>query len=47
MNDFSVWLENSVGESELSREINMIDPYAYNSDDLRSLLIQSIEKRIK
>jgi small-conductance mechanosensitive channel len=47
MNDFSVWLENSVGESELSREINMIDPYAYNSDGLRSLLIQSIEKRIK
>ncbi len=46
-NDFSLWLEKSLGEPELSREIAGIDPGAYSLEDLRSLLIQRIEKSIR
>jgi hypothetical protein len=46
-NDFSVWLERDLGESELGQEIGRINPYAYAPDELRSKLIQCIEKRIK
>jgi small-conductance mechanosensitive channel len=46
-NDFSIWLEKSMDESELGREIARIDPYTYSLEGLRSLLIQTIEKHIK
>ena len=47
MNDFSTWLEDSLEEAELGREINQINPYNYNPEDFRSELIRSIEKHIK
>ena len=47
MNDFSMWLEDSLGESELGREISQINPYTYTPEGLRSELIRLIEKRIK
>jgi len=46
-NDFSVWLENSMGEPELAQEISRFDPYSYTLEGTRSLLMQLIEKRIK
>lgn len=46
-NDFSVWLQDSLGEPELAQEIARLDPYTYSLEGLRSTLIQLIEKRIK
>jgi len=45
-NDFSAWLANSLGESELAQKIASLDPYSYTLDGLRSSLIQLIEKEI-
>jgi hypothetical protein len=47
LNDFSAWLEENLGEAELSKEIARLDPYTYSLEGLRSALIQLIEKRIK
>lgn len=46
-NDFSVWLEDSLGEAELGDKIARLDPYGYTMEGLRSQLIQLIEKRVK
>jgi small-conductance mechanosensitive channel len=46
-NDFSMWLEKSMEESELARDVARIDPYTYSLEGLRSLLVQTIEKHIK
>jgi hypothetical protein len=46
-NDFSMWLEESLGEADLARDILQLDPYTYNLEGLRSSLIQLIEKHIK
>jgi small-conductance mechanosensitive channel len=47
LNDFSIWIQDSVGETELGEEIARLDPYTYTLEALRSALIQLIEKRIK
>ncbi len=47
LNDFSIWMQNSLGETELAEEIARLDPYTYTLEGLRSALIQLIEKRIK
>ena len=47
LNDFSIWLQDSLGESELGEEIGRLDPYTYTLEGLRSALIRLIEKRIK
>lgn len=47
MNDFSIWLEDSLDEKELADRIGRLDPYTYTLEGLRSTLIQLIEKRIK
>ena len=44
-NDFSVWIENSLGETELARVIARLDPYTQTLDDLRRGLIQLVERR--
>jgi small-conductance mechanosensitive channel len=46
-NDFSAWLEDSLGEPSLAEEVARLDPYNYTLEGLRSALIQLIEKRIK
>ena len=45
-NDFSVWLDTSLGETELARIIARLDPYTQTLDDLRKTLIQHVEKRV-
>lgn len=47
LNDFSIWLHDSLEEPELAEQVARLDPYTYTLEGLRSTLIQSIEKRIK
>jgi len=47
LNDFSVWLDQNLGEKELSESIARLDPYSYTLEGLRSSLVQLIEKRVK
>ena len=47
LNDFSTWMQDSLGEVELGEEIARFDPYTYTLEGLRLALIQLIEKRIK
>ncbi|MDD4857737.1 MAG: DUF5752 family protein [Candidatus Krumholzibacteria bacterium] len=45
-NDFSFWIESSLGETMLAKEIARLDPYTRTLDNLRRTLIQLVEKRI-
>jgi small-conductance mechanosensitive channel len=47
LNDFTIWLRDSLEEAELGEDIARLDPYTYTLEGLRSSLIQLIEKRIK
>ncbi len=47
LNDFSIWMKDSLDEAELGDEIARLDPYTYTLEGLRLALIQLIEKRIK
>lgn len=45
-NDFSYWIENSLGDKKLADNISSFDPYTRTLEDLRRALVQIIEKRI-
>lgn len=45
-NDFSHWIETSLGDNELAQKISMLNPYIYTLDELRSKIIKLIEDRI-
>ncbi len=45
-NDFSKWIENSLGNEELAQAISNLDPYTYTLEDLRKKIIQIIEKAL-
>lgn len=47
LNDFAIWLMDSLGEEELGQIIARLDPYTYTLEGLRSALIRLIEKCIK
>lgn len=47
LNDFSIWIDQNMGEKDLADRIARLDPYTYTLGGLRSTLIQFIEKRIK
>ncbi|HMK77475.1 MAG TPA: DUF5752 family protein [Thermodesulfobacteriota bacterium] len=47
LNDFTIWLQDSLEEAELGDEIARLDPYTYTLEGLRSAFIQLIEKRIE
>jgi hypothetical protein len=47
MNDFSIWLADSLEEKDLADAITQLDPYHYTLEGLRSTVIQLIEKRVK
>lgn len=47
MNDFTIWLQDSLDEIEIGEEIARLDPYTYTLEGLRSAFIQLIEKRIQ
>ncbi len=46
-NDFSNWIETSLGNKELANKILKLDPYTYTLEDLRKTLIRIIEKSLK
>lgn len=45
-NDFSNWIETSIGDKELADEISRLDPYTYTLEDLRKTIIKITKKRI-
>lgn len=45
-NDFSLWIELSVGDKELAARILKLDPYTYTLDDLRKTIVKMVEKKI-
>lgn len=45
-NDFSFWVENSLGDRLLADEIGSFDPYTRTLEDLRKMVVQIIERRI-
>ncbi len=46
VNDFSYWLETSVGENDLAKQISQLDPYTYTMNDLRTKILKLINKRL-
>ncbi|MGH7197509.1 MAG: DUF5752 family protein [Candidatus Omnitrophota bacterium] len=47
MNDFSNWLLNNLGEPELAKKIDKLDPYTVTLEGLRDKIIHLIEKRLE
>jgi len=45
-NDFSYWIENSIGDKELADRISSFDPYTRTLEDLRNKIIQIAERRL-
>lgn len=46
-NDFSNWIETSMGDKKLADKISSLDPYTRTLEDLRNTIIKLIEKEIK
>ena len=45
-NDFSLWIEESLQEERVAREISKLDPYTRTLDDLRKALVRIVERAI-
>jgi len=45
-NDFSLWLETVLGETELAKKIERLDPYTHTMEGLRERIIRLIENRL-
>jgi len=45
-NDFSLWLETALGETELAKKIERLDPYTHTMEGLRERIIRLIENRL-
>jgi len=45
-NDFSFWLETSLGDKALGDQIASLDPYTRTLEDLRETIIETVNKRI-
>jgi hypothetical protein len=45
-NDFSFWIEKSLGDKELADEVCCFDPYTRTLEDLRNTIIQIVERKI-
>ena len=45
-NDFSLWIETSLGDRALAERISRLDPYTRTLEDLRNTLTRLIEERI-
>lgn len=46
-NDFSNWIENSIGDKVLADKIARLDPYTRTLEGLRTVLIQMTRERIR
>ncbi|MCU0651928.1 MAG: DUF5752 family protein [Candidatus Omnitrophica bacterium] len=45
-NDFSLWMENSLGDKKIAESLSSFDPYTSTLEDLREKIIRIIERRI-
>ncbi|MDD5617780.1 MAG: DUF5752 family protein [Candidatus Omnitrophica bacterium] len=45
-NDFSNWIETSIGDEKLAKEISKLDPYTFTLEGLRNKVIKIIKRRI-
>ncbi|MDD4938875.1 MAG: DUF5752 family protein [Candidatus Omnitrophica bacterium] len=45
-NDFSNWIESSIGDKQLAARIARLDPYTHTLEDLRNNLLKIISNRI-
>lgn len=45
-NDFSYWLESSLGETALAERIANMDPYTYTMEELRKAIIRLVRRRM-
>ncbi|MBU0548639.1 MAG: hypothetical protein KJ710_01535 [Candidatus Omnitrophica bacterium] len=45
-NDFSYWIENSLGDKELADKISGFDPYTCTLVDLRNRIIEIVERKV-
>lgn len=45
-NDFSLWFEKSLQETELAKKIAALDPYTYTMEALRGKIIQLVKNRV-
>ena len=46
VNDFSIWIEECVGDKELADSLAALDPYLYTLENVRSKIIELVEKRL-
>ena len=46
-NDFSHWIETSVGDQDLANKIARLDPYTHTLEDLRKTIITLITKKLE
>ncbi len=45
-NDFSYWIENSLGDKDLADRISGFDPYTRTLEDLRNMIVRIVERKI-
>lgn len=45
-NDFSYWIETSLGNKRLAESISKLDPYTYTLEDLRKTIIEKVSRYI-
>ena len=45
-NDFSLWMETSLGDTDLAKRIARLDPYTQTLEDLRATIIGIVQKRL-
>lgn len=46
-NDFSFWIDKSIGNKTLADKISGLDPYTYTMEDLRKTIVKIIEKNMQ
>ena len=46
-NDFSNWIETSIGDKVLSDRISRLDPYTHTLEDLRKTIIKIIKQKLR
>lgn len=46
-NDFSNWIETSIGDRELADRISRMDPYTQTMEDLRKAIIKIVERKLR
>ncbi|HNV87036.1 MAG TPA: DUF5752 family protein [Candidatus Omnitrophota bacterium] len=46
-NDFSLWLEQEIGETDLAKKIARLDPYTHTIEGLRGKILKLIDARFR